>query len=104
MILKREITTDKQEILEEIRRNGTKEREVIQALEKDNRLTWEEDGIVYLEGRIYVPNNKKLKEKILQENYNSVDVGHPGQQRMLELIKRNYWWPGLKEDIKKYVQ
>jgi len=23
---------------------------------------------------------------------------------MLKLIKRNYWWPGLKEDVKKYVQ
>jgi len=23
---------------------------------------------------------------------------------MQELIKRTYWWPGLKEDIKKYVQ
>ena len=23
---------------------------------------------------------------------------------MLELIKRTYWWPGLREDIKKYVQ
>jgi len=23
---------------------------------------------------------------------------------MLELVKRNYWWPGIKEDIKKYVQ
>ena len=23
---------------------------------------------------------------------------------MMELLKRNYWWPGLKEDIKKYVQ
>ena len=23
---------------------------------------------------------------------------------MLELIKRNYWWPGLKGDIKKYIQ
>ena len=23
---------------------------------------------------------------------------------MLELIKRIYWWPGLKEDVKKYVQ
>jgi len=23
---------------------------------------------------------------------------------MLELLKRNYWWPGLKEDVKKYVQ
>ena len=86
-ILKREIIIDKQEILEEIRRNGTKEQEVIQALEKDNELTWEKDGIVYLEGRIYVPNNKKLKEKILQENHNSVDVGYPEQQRILELIK-----------------
>jgi len=32
-----------------------------------------------MEGRIYVPNSKKLREKILQENHNSVDVGHPGQ-------------------------
>ena len=23
---------------------------------------------------------------------------------MLELIKRTYWWPGLKKDIKKYIQ
>ena len=57
-----------------------------------------------MEGRIYVPNNKKVKEKILKENHDSVDVGHPEQQRMLELLKRNYWWPGLKEDVKRYVQ
>ena len=23
---------------------------------------------------------------------------------MMELLKQNYWWPGLKEDIKKYIQ
>ena len=33
-----------------------------------------------------------------------MDIGHSGQQMMLELIKWNYWWPGIKEDIKKYVQ
>jgi len=44
-----------------------------------------------MEERMYIPNNKKLKEKILQENHDSVDVGHPGQKRMLELIKQNYW-------------
>jgi len=44
-----------------------------------------------MEERMYVPNNNKLKEKILQENHNSVDVGHSEQQRMLELIKQNYW-------------
>jgi len=69
MMLKRMTTMNKQEILEEIRGNGTKEREVIKALEKNNGLSWEEEKIVYMEGRIYVPNNKKLKEKILQENH-----------------------------------
>jgi len=23
---------------------------------------------------------------------------------MLELVKRNYWWLGIKEDVKKYIQ
>ena len=51
---------------------------MIQALEKEDKLTWEEDGVVYMKERVYIPNNKKLKEKILQENHDSVDVGHPG--------------------------
>jgi len=59
---------------------------------------------VYIEGRIYVPNNKKIKEEILKENHDLADIGHLGQHRMLELLKRIYWWPGLKEDVKKYVQ
>jgi len=57
-----------------------------------------------MEGRIYIPNNKKIREKILKENYDSVDIEHLGQHRMLELLKRTYWWPGLKEDIKRYIQ
>ena len=69
-------------ILKEIRRIETREKEVIQALERNNSTTWEEDGLVYMEGRIYVPNNKKVKEEILRENHDSVDVGHLGQQRM----------------------
>ena len=57
-----------------------------------------------MEGRIYIPNNKKIKEEILKENHDLADVEHLGQYRMLELIKRTYWWPGLKEDVKKYIQ
>jgi len=80
IMLRRMTTADDLEIIKEIKRNNTKKQEVVQALEKNNGLSWEEDRIVYMEGRIYVPNNKKLKEKILQENYDSVDVGHPEQQ------------------------
>ena len=73
-------------------------------MKKNNSIAWEQDGITYVDGRIYIPNNKKIKEQILQENHDPADVGYLEQQRMMELVKRNYWWPGLKEDIKNYIQ
>ena len=91
-------------IVKRIRRNNTREKEIVQALEKNDGLAWEEDGVAYMEGRIYVSNNKELREEILKEHHDPADIGHPGQHRMLELLKRTYWWLGLKEDIKKYVQ
>jgi len=97
-------TREEGDIFKEIRRNVTREKEVVQVLKKEDGLTWKEDGVVYMKGRIYVPNNKKIKEEILKENHDLVDVGYPGQHRMLELLKRTYWWPGLKENIKRYVQ
>ena len=77
---------------------------MLQALQKKNGSAWEEDEVAYMEGRIYIPNNKDIKGEILRENHDPVDVGHSGQHRMQELIKRTYWWPELKEDVKKYVQ
>ena len=99
----RKTTAEECDILKEIRRNNTREKEVVQVLKKQDGLTWEEDRVVYIEERIYVSNNKKIREEILKENHDSVDVGHPEQHRMLELLKRMYWWLGLKEDVKKYV-
>ena len=103
-MIKRKATAEESNILKEIRRNMTREREVIQALRKKDGLTWEEDRIVYMDGRIYMPNNRKTRETILKENHNEANIGHLGQHRMMELIKRTYWWPGLREDVKNYIQ
>ena len=46
----------------------------------------------------------KYKSKSYRKIVKPVDIGYPEQQKMLELIKRNYWQPGIKNDIKKYVQ
>jgi len=77
-MIKRKTTVEEGDILREIKRNTTREKEVVQVLKKEDGLTWEEDRVVYMEGRIYVPNNKKIKEEILKENHDLVDVGHPG--------------------------
>ena len=33
-----------------------------------------------MEGRVYIANNKKIREEILKENHNLVDMGHLRQQ------------------------
>ena len=73
-------------------------------MEKEDGLAWKENKVAYMEERIYVPNNKSLREEILKEHYDPADIGYSDQYRMLELLKRTYWWPGLKENVKKYIQ
>ena len=103
-MLGQKMMPEKGDILKRIRKNNMREKEVVQALEKNEGLAWEEDGVAYMKERVYMPNNKEIREKILKEHYDPANIGHPGQHRMLELLKRTYWWPGLKEDVKKYVQ
>jgi len=103
-MIQRRMMIEESNILKEIKRNMMREKEVVQVLKKEDSLTWKEDRVVYMEGRVYIPNNRKTKEEILKENHDLADVGYSGQHRMLELIKRTYWWPELKEDIKKYIQ
>ena len=47
-------------LLEEIQRNNTKEQEILKELERGEEQAWEDKGIVYVEERIYVPNNWKI--------------------------------------------
>ena len=63
---------------------------MVKELEKEDGQFWGENKIIDVDGRIYVPNNCKIRERILQENHDLVNVGYPGQQCMLELIKRDY--------------
>jgi len=88
MMLGRKVMIEESDIVKKIWRNNTREKEIIQALEKKDGLAWKEDGMAYMEGRIYVPNNKKLRKEILKEHHNPVDIGHSGQHQMLELLKR----------------
>ena len=65
MMLKRNQTTDNLDRLKEIQRNNMKEYKVEQELKKEDGLAWKQDGITYLDGRIYIPNNRKIKKQIL---------------------------------------
>ena len=60
MLIWRNQMVEETTLLEEIWRNNTKKQEVLKKLEKNKGQAWEDDKIVYVEGRIYVPNNWRI--------------------------------------------
>jgi len=59
---------------------------------------------VLKEGRVYVPKDEKLRVEIIQLYHDMSIAGYGGQWKMVELVTRNYWWPGVTKEVKQYVE
>jgi hypothetical protein len=59
--------------------------------------------VLWYKGRIYVPNIKELKDKILHEAHESSYSIHPRGNKMYHDLKATYWWYGMKRDVAEYV-
>jgi hypothetical protein len=94
--------------LQEIRK-GQVEDEKIQEIkcnikeEVSPGFSKDEEGVLWYKGRIYVPNIKELKDKILCEVHESAYSIHPEGNKMYHDLKATYWWYGIKRDVAKYV-
>ena len=62
------------------------------------------DGHLLLDNRIYVPDIDNLRLRILQHKHDHVISGHLGQNKTIELIRREYIWPGLRSSVKDYCK
>jgi len=79
------------------------EEEVRGAVERQEE-GWRKDKKVLLwKERVYVPDSITLQEEIITKHHDSELAGHPGYTKTYKLITRNYWWPRILEDIKRYV-
>jgi hypothetical protein len=74
-----------------------------EALGKDDSGREEHDGFLTKGGLIYVPPDKALRHRFLKAHHDDYLAGHPSQYRTTELITRNYYWPTVLKDTKKYV-
>jgi len=61
------------------------------------------NGLFLHKGLVYVPDNENVRRKIVQQFHDNI-MGHPGQWKTVELITREYWWPGITEFIKVYIK
>ena len=72
--------------------------------QKDPNVQTASDGVIFYKNTIYVPKDDALRADILWSCHNTPSASHPGIWKMQELVERNYWWPSLRSDVKKYVQ
>ena len=56
------------------------------------------------EGRVYVLKDEKLRVEIIWLHHDMPIAGHGGQWKIVELVTRNYWWPGVTNEVKQYVE
>jgi len=64
----------------------------------------EQEGHLYVNGRRYVPDDAALRNSLLLASYNPIEAGHKGRGGTFDLITRSYWWPGIYDDVKRYVR
>jgi len=66
---------------------------------------WREiDSIIYKEEKVYVPRDDELRMEIVRLHHDMPVGGHRGQRKTVELVTRNFWWPEVTKEVKKYVK
>ncbi|KAF8703952.1 hypothetical protein RHS03_06141, partial [Rhizoctonia solani] len=93
-----EASLDQDKSLEEILQflqNESKAPPSIKQAFKDYKM---EAGLLFYQGRIVVPDVGTLRTDLLSIFHDSPLARHPGRQQTLELVSRNYYWPGICAD------
>ena len=58
-----------------------------------------EDNLVLKERKVYVSKNEELRVQIIWLHHNMPAAEHGGRWKIMELVTRNYWWPGVIKDV-----
>ena len=96
-------------IVKKIKEARDKNEEVIKVVEEMKKAgvktlrdeEWQiEEELVLKEGRVYVLKDEKLRVEIIWLHYDMPMIEHGRQWKTIELVTRNYWWPGMTKEVK----
>ena len=71
-------------------------------IKPSKHLTMENGDILQYRGRLYIP--KLMINTTLESEHDSKVTGHFRKDKTIELVSRNFWWPGMDSDIEGYIQ
>jgi len=106
-----EIMVEEGNLKDKIRKAQEEDEKVVKVVEELKKAgiktlrdeEWEiEDGIIIKKERIYMPE-EKLRSKVIQLHHDTPVEGYRGRWKTTELVTKNYWWPGVTKEVRKYV-
>ena len=62
------------------------------------------EELVLKKRKVYMPKDEELRVEIIQLHHNILAAGHGGRWKIVELVMRNYWWPGVIRDVGRYME
>ena len=101
------------DILEKIKKARSKDEDIVRVVEEMKKAgvkelrgdEWKIEGeLVLKERKVYVPKDKELRVEVIQLHHDVLAAGYGGRWKTVELVTRNYWWPGVTRDVGKYVE
>ena len=100
-------------MLEKIKKARSKDEDVVRVVKEMKKAgvkelrgnEWQiEEDLVLKEGKVYVPKDEELRAEVIQLHHDVLAAEHGGRWKTVELVTRNYWWPGVTRDVGKYVE
>ena len=62
------------------------------------------DGRIFFKNKLFVPNVGQLRFRFIKKFHDDPAAGHPGKTKMYEILNRYYYWPGIINDVKRFVK
>ena len=53
--------------------------------------------------RLCIPAHEELRRKVMFSEHDDPSRGHPGVFKTIKFLQQKYYWPGMINDIRKYV-
>ena len=97
-------------MLEKIKRARDKDEDIVKVVEEMKRAKmkelqgnkWQIEGeLVLKEEKVYVPKDEKLRAEVIWLHHDVSVAVHRGRWKTVELVTRNYWWPGIIRDVEE---
>jgi len=60
------------------------------------------EGLLYRRSKLWIPKGKV--QSVMESEHDTKVAGHMGQDKTIELIRRNFWWPKMNERIIDFVK